>query len=59
MEGVVYISSDEEYQDGEKWILMPVTLTHYAYAEGFWPDHYIATTETGKHFFLAARDQVK
>lgn len=51
------MSITEDYKDGEKWLLMPVTLTHYNYAEGFWPDHYIASTETGTHFFLAARDQ--
>lgn len=56
VEGTIYLSRDKEYKDGEKIIFYSAKLTHYSYAEGFWPDHYVMST-LDKHFFLASRDQ--
>ena len=57
VEGTVFLSCDPTYRDGTKMIFKGIKLTHFDYAQDFWPDHYIASTNTGEHFFLAARDQ--
>lgn len=58
MEGIIYDSFDKEYADGEKYLFVNVRLTHYGYCDGFWPDHFVASTNTGKHFMLIAKDQI-
>lgn len=58
VEGIIYDSFEPEYKDGDKYVFMNVNLTHFGYAEGFWPDHFVASTQTGRHFMLIAKDQI-
>lgn len=59
VEGTIYNSIDPEYRDGEKFILMNLTLQHYPYAQDFWPDHWVVSTQTGKHFIMVSTEQAK
>lgn len=56
VEGTIELSIDPQYRDGDHYILNG-TLVHYPFVNGVWPDHFILSTNTGKHFYLAAKEQ--
>lgn len=58
VEGMIYDSQIEEYKDGDQMLFLNTKLVHYPRADGFWPDHWIMTNQTGQHFMLAAKDQL-
>lgn len=57
-EGIIYGSYTSDYRDGTAMIFKNVRLTHFRHNEGFWPDHYLMSTQTGLHFMLIAKDQI-
>lgn len=58
VEGVIYDSFDKTYPEGSKMIFLNTRLTHYKYAEGYWPDHFVASTHTGEHFMMIDKDRI-
>ena len=58
VQGTIDRSIEKDYKDGDEYIFMNVTLTHYAYAKGLWPDHYLVCTGTGAYFYLLATEQM-
>jgi hypothetical protein len=59
IEGTIYDSVDKDYYDGERLIFKNTILTHWPYAHGFWPDHFLLETQTGKYFMLKDCDRDK
>lgn len=57
IEGKIARSFDVNYRDGDKYILNGM-LIHYSHNEGFWPDHFILSTNTGCHFYLDSKEQL-
>ena len=56
--GYIYQSVDPQFIDGEL-LAVEGKLVHYKQNEGFWPDHFILSTEVGTHFFLDSREQTR
>lgn len=58
VEGTIYESDAPEYKEGEHYIFLNTRMQHWPACEGFWPDHFIMTTQTGRyHFMLKDKDK--
>jgi hypothetical protein len=57
VQGTIARSISNKYKDGDQYLFLNGKLTHYCHAEGFWPDHFTLSTNTGDHFFLSAKEQ--
>lgn len=58
IQGTIDKSIDKTYRDGDKYLFMGGRLTHYSHNEGFWPDHFVMSTNTGQHFYLDSKEQI-